>query len=57
MLLAHDVWKALWFTDEATGKTSFGVGVGTSEPGSLKGLQMVVADVKEVRDELVKRGI
>jgi hypothetical protein len=26
-LLAHDAWKALWFTD--AGKTSFGIGVGT----------------------------
>jgi uncharacterized glyoxalase superfamily protein PhnB len=26
-------------------------------PGSQKGLQMVVADVKAVRDELVKRGV
>jgi hypothetical protein len=29
LILASDVWKALWFTDAATGKTSFGVGVGT----------------------------
>ena len=29
VFLAHDVWKALWFTDPATGETSFGVGVGT----------------------------
>ena len=24
-----DVWKALWFTDPATGAVSFGIGVGT----------------------------
>jgi hypothetical protein len=29
VVLAHDVYKALWFTDPATGQTSFGVGVGT----------------------------
>lgn len=29
VLLAHDVWKALWFTNPATGQTSFGIGVGT----------------------------
>ena len=28
LILAHDVWKALWFTD-ASGKASFGIGVGT----------------------------
>ena len=29
ILLAHDVWKAFWFEDPATGKTHFGIGVGT----------------------------
>jgi hypothetical protein len=29
VFLAHDVWKALWFTDPTTGETSFGIGVGT----------------------------
>ena len=28
ILLAHDAWKAMWFTD-ASGNTSFGIGVGT----------------------------
>jgi hypothetical protein len=28
VILLHDVWKALWFTD-AAGHTSFGIGVGT----------------------------
>ena len=28
MLLAHDAWKALWFTD-AAGQRHFGLGVGT----------------------------
>jgi hypothetical protein len=28
-ILAYDVWKALWFTNQATGQTTFGVGVGT----------------------------
>ena len=28
-LLAHDVWKALWFTDIAGGEEHFGIGVGT----------------------------
>jgi hypothetical protein len=29
VFLVHDVWRALWFTDPATGQTSFGIGVGT----------------------------
>lgn len=29
LVLSWDVWKALWFTDPATGAVSFGVGVGT----------------------------
>ena len=28
-LLSWDVWKALWFTDPATGQTTFGIGLGT----------------------------
>jgi hypothetical protein len=28
-LLTWDVWKALWFTDPATGQTTFGIGLGT----------------------------
>jgi hypothetical protein len=27
--LAHDVWKAMWFVDPATGQKSFGIGLGT----------------------------
>lgn len=29
VILSHDVWKALWFRDPATGATEFGIGVGT----------------------------
>lgn len=29
VLLAHDVWNALWFTDPASGRVTFGIGVGT----------------------------
>ena len=28
-ILSYDVWLALWFTDPATGATSFGIGLGT----------------------------
>jgi hypothetical protein len=29
VLLAHDAWKGMWFTDALTGKQHFGIGVGT----------------------------
>ena len=29
VILAYDAWKAMWFTDAATGATEFGIGVGT----------------------------
>ncbi len=29
VFLTYDVWKALWFTDLATGQRTFGIGVGT----------------------------
>ena len=29
VVLAYDVWHALWFTNEATGAREFGIGVGT----------------------------
>ena len=29
LMLSWDVWKAMWFTDPATGRETFGIGVGT----------------------------
>jgi predicted enzyme related to lactoylglutathione lyase len=34
-----------------------GVGITQMLPGSVKGLQMVVPDVSQVRDELIQRGV
>jgi predicted enzyme related to lactoylglutathione lyase len=34
-----------------------GVGITQMPPGSVKGLQMVVPDVRQVRDELIQRGV
>jgi catechol 2,3-dioxygenase-like lactoylglutathione lyase family enzyme len=36
---------------------TFGVGVAAMEPGSLKGLQLVVSDVEAARAELAGRGV
>jgi len=29
VFLSHDAWKAMWFTDPATGAKQFGIGIGT----------------------------
>jgi catechol 2,3-dioxygenase-like lactoylglutathione lyase family enzyme len=36
---------------------AIGKGVVDSEPGSVKGLQLVVSDIKEAHDELAARGV
>jgi catechol 2,3-dioxygenase-like lactoylglutathione lyase family enzyme len=36
---------------------ALGVGISEMEPGSLKGLQLVVEDVRAAREELVARGV
>jgi predicted enzyme related to lactoylglutathione lyase len=35
---------------------AIGTGLTEMQPGSIKGLQMVVADIQEARDELTRRG-
>ena len=35
---------------------AIGIGITDMQPGSIKGLQMVVSDVRAIREELVKRG-
>ena len=44
IFLASDVWNALWFTDPATGRHMFGIGVGTivlaAEPGAARELHV-----------------
>jgi predicted enzyme related to lactoylglutathione lyase len=36
---------------------SIGVGISDAEPGSVRGLQLVVADIEAARAELVGRGV
>jgi predicted enzyme related to lactoylglutathione lyase len=36
---------------------AFGKGLVDSEPGSVKGMQMVVSDISAARDELLERGV
>jgi catechol 2,3-dioxygenase-like lactoylglutathione lyase family enzyme len=35
---------------------AIGTGLTEMQPGSIRGLQMVVADIQEARDELLRRG-
>lgn len=36
---------------------TIGLGISEAEPGSVKGLQLVVADIEAARAELVERGV
>lgn len=36
---------------------TIGTGLGDSQPGSLKGLQLVVSDIEAARAQLVERGV
>jgi catechol 2,3-dioxygenase-like lactoylglutathione lyase family enzyme len=36
---------------------SIGTGLSDAEPGSLRGLQVVVDDIEEARDDLLSRGV
>jgi hypothetical protein len=36
---------------------TIGVGLAAMEPGSLKGLQLVVSDIEEAHKQLVERGV
>jgi catechol 2,3-dioxygenase-like lactoylglutathione lyase family enzyme len=36
---------------------AIGVGIGSSEPGSLKGLHLIVSDIEAARSELVSRNV
>jgi predicted enzyme related to lactoylglutathione lyase len=56
----HQVSDALRFVQLTPPGSACSIAIGTGltemQPGSIKGLQMVVADIQEARDELVRRG-
>jgi catechol 2,3-dioxygenase-like lactoylglutathione lyase family enzyme len=61
--LDHDNWhgeaRVVQLTPRGSGcSIVFGIGLGTDmEPGSIKGLQLVVADIRAARASLAKRGL
>jgi catechol 2,3-dioxygenase-like lactoylglutathione lyase family enzyme len=61
--LDHDNWhgeaRVVQLTPPGSGcSIVFGVGLGTDmEPGSIKGLQLVVPDIRAAREQLAGRGL
>jgi catechol 2,3-dioxygenase-like lactoylglutathione lyase family enzyme len=61
--LDHDTWhgeaRVVQLTPPGSGcSIVFGIGLGTDmEPGSIKGLQLVVSDIRAARASLAERGL
>jgi catechol 2,3-dioxygenase-like lactoylglutathione lyase family enzyme len=56
--VAGDAWRGLQMTPPGSlCSVIFGKGVTTAAPGSVQGLLLVVADIREAREELVARGV
>lgn len=55
---ASDKFRVVQLTpDGSSCSISFGVGISDAEPGSVRGLHLVVPDIEKARAELVGRGI
>jgi catechol 2,3-dioxygenase-like lactoylglutathione lyase family enzyme len=55
---ASDDFRVVQFTPPGSAcSITFGVGVSDAEPGSVRGLHLVVIDIEAARSELVERGI
>lgn len=53
-----DEFRVVQLTPPGSGcSITFGLGLSSSEPGSVKGLQLVVSDVEAARAELAGRGV
>jgi catechol 2,3-dioxygenase-like lactoylglutathione lyase family enzyme len=53
-----DEWRVIQFTPPGSGcSVIFGKNVTAAAPGSAQGLYLVVSDIKEARDELLRRGV
>jgi len=54
----NDEFRVVQLTPPGSGcSITIGTGIGAMEPGSLKGLQLCVADIEAARAELVSRGV
>jgi catechol 2,3-dioxygenase-like lactoylglutathione lyase family enzyme len=55
---AGDSFRVVQLTPHGSGcSISFGVGVADGEPGSVKGLHLVVDDIERAHSELASRGV
>src|SRR5262245_59845046 len=55
---AGDAFRVIQFTPPGSAcSVSFGVGITTTEPGAVRGLHLVVADIEAAHAELVGRGV
>jgi catechol 2,3-dioxygenase-like lactoylglutathione lyase family enzyme len=54
----NDDFRVIQFTPPGSAcSVTFGKGITEAEPGSVKGLHLVVTDIVAARDELVERGV
>lgn len=55
---AEDDFRVIQFTPPGSGcSVIFGNNVTTAMPGSVKGLHLIVSDIRAARDDLLRRGI
>jgi catechol 2,3-dioxygenase-like lactoylglutathione lyase family enzyme len=55
---AGDDWRVIQFTPPGSGcSVIFGKNVTVAAPGSAQGLYLIVSDIKDARDELLRRGV
>src|SRR5262250_2295233 len=55
---AGDDWRAVQFTPPGSGcSVIFGKNVTPADPGSAKGLYLIVSNIEAAHDELVRRGV
>src|ERR671916_293933 len=55
---AGDGWRVVQFTPPGSGcSVIFGKNVTAAAPGSARGLYLVVSDIRDARDELLRRGV
>jgi catechol 2,3-dioxygenase-like lactoylglutathione lyase family enzyme len=53
-----DDWRVIQFTPPGSGcSVIFGENVTAAAPGSARGLYLIVSDIQDARDELVRRGV